>query len=137
MTMTESDTLAYIINFRDGSNCSRIENVRPGEEIQVLVHPEQEPLADPLYARGTRSQDGTLFIVEITTTDGKHQSFEWEYQLLQLISQVLRPLREQTQRQPLRARAPQERSGELRGSSGPELFPATGGAVETTTEPHR
>ena len=90
--MTASDTLAYVIDFRDGSNCSRIENAQPGEKIPVLVHPEQEPLADPLYAKGTRSQDGTLFIVEITTADGKHQSFEWEYPLLQLVSQVLQPL---------------------------------------------
>jgi hypothetical protein len=91
--MTPSDSLTYVINFRDNSNCSRIQHAQPGEEILVLVHPEQEPLADPLGAKGTRSQDGTLFVVEITTADGAPQSFEWEYPLLKLVSQLLQPLR--------------------------------------------
>jgi len=91
--MTPSNSLTYVINFRDASNCSRIQNAQPGEEILVLVHPEQEPLADPLRAKGTRSQDGTLFVVEITTADGVPQSFEWEYSLLKLVAQLLQPLR--------------------------------------------
>ena len=90
--MTPSDFLAYVIDFRDSVNCSRIEGAQPGEEIQVLVYPKQEPLADPLYAKGTRSQDGAWFLVEITTANGKQQSFEWEYPLLKLVSQVLRPI---------------------------------------------
>ena len=84
--------LTYVINFRDSSNCSRIQRVQPGEEIQVLVRPEQEPFADLLGAKGTRSQDGALFIVELTTADGKPQSFEWEYPMLKLVSQLLQPL---------------------------------------------
>ena len=67
--------------------------MQPGEEILVLVHPDQEPLADPLGAEGTRSQDGTLFVVEIITADGGPQSFEWEYPLLKLVAQLLQPLR--------------------------------------------
>ena len=96
MTRTESDALVYVIDFRDSANCSRIESAQPGETIEVLVHPDQEPLSDPLYAKGTRSRNGTLFILEITTADGKHQSLEWEYQLLQLVSQVLQPRTQQT-----------------------------------------
>ena len=119
-SMITSDSLAYGIDFRDRANCSRIESAQPGEEIPVLVYPEHEPLADSLRVKGRRSQDGALFFVEITTADGQH-FFEWEYPLLKLVSQLLRPLREQTQRQPLRAQVPQERSGELRGRSGPEL----------------
>jgi len=38
---------------------------------------------------GRAARTARLFIVEITTADGKHQSFECEYPLLQLISQVL------------------------------------------------
>lgn len=90
--MTTSDSLTYVIDFRDSSNCSRIESIQPGEEIQVFVCPEQEPLADPLGVKGRRSQDGALFIVEITTADGKPQFFEWEYPLLKLVSQLLQPL---------------------------------------------
>jgi hypothetical protein len=91
--MTSSNSLTYVINFRDRANCSRIQSVQPGEEILVLVHPDQEPLADPLGAKGTRSQDGTLFVVEIITVDGGPQSFEWEYPLLKLVAQLLQPLR--------------------------------------------
>ncbi|HEX4967691.1 MAG TPA: hypothetical protein VFV44_04165 [Nitrospiraceae bacterium] len=91
--MIPSDSLTYVIYFRDSANCSRIQNAQPGEEILVLVHPEQEPLADPLGAKGTRSQDGTLFVVEITTADAAPQSFEWEYPLLKLVAQLLQPLR--------------------------------------------
>ncbi|HXC65866.1 MAG TPA: hypothetical protein VN638_00520 [Nitrospiraceae bacterium] len=91
--MTPSHSLTYVINFRDNSNCVRIQNAQPGKEILVLVHPEQEPLADPLGAKGMRSQDGALFIVEITKADGTSQSFEWEYPLLKLVAQLLQPLR--------------------------------------------
>lgn len=91
--MTPSHSLTYVINFRDSLNCSRIQNAQPGEEIVVLVHPEQEPLADPLGAKGTRSQDGTLFVVEIPTADGVPQFFEWEYPLLKLVARILQPLR--------------------------------------------
>jgi len=90
--MTPSDSLLYVINFRDSANCSRIQNAQPGEEILVFVHPEQEPLADPLRAKGIRSQDGAWFMVEVTTADGKQQFLEWEYPLLKLVSQVLQPL---------------------------------------------
>ena len=91
--MTPSNSLTYVINFRDSANCSRIQNASPGEEILVLVHPEQEPLADPVGVKGTCSQDGTLFVIEITTADGGPQSFEWEYPLLKLVAQLLQPLR--------------------------------------------
>jgi len=93
--MTPSNTLIYVINFRDSANCSRIQNARPGQEILVLVHPEQEPLADPLGAKGTRSQDGALLSVEIPMEDGKAQSFEWEYPLLKLVAQLLQPISQQ------------------------------------------
>ena len=90
--MTPFDSLTYVIKFRDSLNCSRIQNAQPGEEILVLVHPEQEPRADPLGAKGTRSRDGALFVVEITTADGTPQSFEWEYPALKRVAQLLQPL---------------------------------------------
>jgi len=90
--MITSDSLSYVIDFHDSENCSRIESAQPGEEIQVLVYPEHEPLADSLVVNGTRSQDGALFMVEIITADGKQQFFEWEYPLLKLVSQLLCPI---------------------------------------------
>src|SRR5580765_4388297 len=85
--MTPSNSLTYVINFRDSANCSRIQNAQPSEEILVLVHPEQEPLADELPAKGIRSRDGKLFTVEIIMAGGMHQSIEWEYPLLKLVAQ--------------------------------------------------
>jgi len=90
--MTPSESSVYTVDFRDSANCSRIENVQPGEKIQVLVRPERGPSATPILANGTRSQDGTIFFVEFTTADGHQQSFEWEYPLLKLIAQLLQPL---------------------------------------------
>src|SRR4029077_17710007 len=89
--MTPSHSLTYVINFRDSSNCSRIQNAQPGEEIVVLVHRAQEPPTDPLAAKGTRGRDGTLFVVEITTANGGPQSFEWEYPLLKLVARISNP----------------------------------------------
>ena len=34
--MTPSNSLTFVINLRDRSNCSRIQSAQPGEEIQVL-----------------------------------------------------------------------------------------------------
>ena len=94
--MTPSDSLTYVINFRDSANCARIQNAQPGEEILVQLHPEQELLADPLGAKGMRSQDGTLFLVEFAAADGTPQSFEWEYPLLKLVAQLFQTLSSQT-----------------------------------------
>jgi hypothetical protein len=46
--MTPSNALTYVINFRERANCARIQNAQPGEEILVLVHPEEEPGIEPL-----------------------------------------------------------------------------------------
>lgn len=98
--MTASNSLTYVINFRDRANCSRIQHVQPGEAILVLVHPEEEPLADPVYATGMRSPDGALFVVEFTMPEGTRQSFEWEYPLLKLVAQLLQSPSQRTDHQP-------------------------------------
>jgi hypothetical protein len=90
--MTASESFIYTVDFRDSANCSRIESVQPGEAIQVLVRPERGTSAAPILAKGTRSQDGTTFMIEVTTADGQQQSFEWEFPLLKLIAQLLQPL---------------------------------------------
>ena len=94
--MTPSDSLTYVINFRDSANCTRIQNAQPGEEILVLLHPEQEFLAEPLAAKGMRSQDSTLFLVEFAMADGAPQTFEWEYPLLKLVAKLFQTHSSQT-----------------------------------------
>jgi hypothetical protein len=75
-------TLSYVLDLRDRSNCSRIERVRPGEEIEVLVRSIHDPEAPSLVAKGTLSQDGASFDVVITRTDGSQESYPLNYEHL-------------------------------------------------------
>ena len=68
--MAVFDTLTYVLDLRDRPNCSRIERAKPGEEIEVLVHPIHDPQAPSILAKGTLSEDGASFYVVITRTEG-------------------------------------------------------------------
>lgn len=71
---------AYVIYFKDRSNCSRIESVKPGQDIPILVAPENDPTAQPLGAIGSRSDNGEDFMVTVNTPDGVDVhtwSYEW------------------------------------------------------------
>ena len=79
--MAEFESPTYVLDLRDKSNCSRIESAKPGKEVQVLVRPENDSMAQPIKAMGTRSKDGTSFNVVVTTADGK-QTFDWDHNVL-------------------------------------------------------
>ena len=71
---------AYVIYFKDRSNCSRIESVKPGQDIPILVVPENALMAQPLRAIGSRSDNGENFKVTVHTPDGEDihtWSYEW------------------------------------------------------------
>lgn len=88
--MAEFESPAYVLDLRDRSNCSRIESVKPGKEIRVLVRPEHDTTARPIVAKGILSNDGESFSVVVTTADGD-QTHDWGYKdLLEAIS-VHRP----------------------------------------------
>ena len=62
---------------RRGTACAK-----PGEEIRVLVRPEDEATAKLIEAMGTLSNDGKSFSVVVTREDGAHQAHEVGYREL-------------------------------------------------------
>ena len=84
--MPDFESPTYVLDLRDRSNCSRIESVKPGKAIQILVRPEHDTTAQPTVAKGTRSNDGASFSLVVTTADGE-QTHDWGYKdLLEAIS---------------------------------------------------
>ena len=80
--MTTYDPLDYVLAYKHRSNWSRIECAQPGRTMKVFVHPSQEPLAQPIHAKGTLSQDRKWFTVLVTTPAGKQESYDYDYRTL-------------------------------------------------------
>ena len=59
--------------FEIARTSARIESAQPGEEIKVFVHPEHEPPADPLGAKGTRKAR-TRHVVHCRDHNGRWQA---------------------------------------------------------------
>jgi hypothetical protein len=84
--MAEFESPTYVLDLRNKSNCSRIESAKVGKEIQVLVRPENDSMAQPIVAMGILSKDATSFCVVVKTADGE-QTHDWGYNdLLEAIS---------------------------------------------------
>lgn len=64
------------------SNRLGVACAKPGEEIRVLVRPEDEATAKLIEAMGTLSNDGKSFSVVVTREDGAHQTHEVGYREL-------------------------------------------------------
>ena len=75
--MTTFDPLDYIPDYSDRHNCSCIESAKHGKPIRVRVRPEQDASAQSLLA--TLSLDGERYKVEVTTPEGKTDSFGGDY----------------------------------------------------------
>ena len=65
--------LDYILALDDRPTCSCIASIKPGQTKEVLVRPELEPLATPIRANATRSQDGKYLCVEVRTPQGQQE----------------------------------------------------------------
>jgi hypothetical protein len=70
--------MSYVLFLKHRRNCSVIENFPPGQEADVLVVPENDQTAQPIKAKGRRSQDGKEFTV--TMPDGEEA--KWGYDSL-------------------------------------------------------
>jgi hypothetical protein len=78
MSDLESPTCA--LDLRDPSNCLKIAMAKPGEEIRVMVHVEDNPTTTHLReAAGTLSNDGKSFSIVITREGGTQQIQELCY----------------------------------------------------------
>ena len=73
--MTTFEPIAYVLALKDRLNCSVIESFKPGQEMDVLVVPDNNEKGQPIRAKGRSSQDGEDFT--FTMPDGETGS--WNY----------------------------------------------------------
>jgi len=87
MPKLESPTCA--LDLRHPSNCMNIGSAKPGQEIPVLVHPEDDATTKLMEAVGTLSNDGKTFSVIVTREDGAQQTHDLCYRdLLKVLSDL-------------------------------------------------
>ena len=85
--MPELELPPCALDLRDPSNCLNIAMVKPGQEIRVLVRPDDEATTKLMDAVGTLSNDGKLFSVVVTREDGTQQTHDLSYRdLLKILS---------------------------------------------------
>lgn len=71
------EPITYVLAFNDRHNCSVIESFKPGQEMDVLVVPENDLKKQPINAKARRSQDGEDFT--FTMPDGDTGSWEYDF----------------------------------------------------------
>ena len=87
MVKFESPTCARDLRHR--SNGLGIASAKPGQEIRVLVRPEDDTTAQLIVATGTLSNDGKSFSVVVTGADGAQQTHDLCYRdLLKALSDL-------------------------------------------------
>ena len=85
--MPELELPPCVLDLRDPSNCLNIAMAKPGQEIRVLVRPEDEATAKLMEAVGTLSNDGKSFSVVVTREEGAQQTHDLSYRdLLKILS---------------------------------------------------
>lgn len=72
--MPELESPTCTRDLRDPSNCLNIARAKSGQEIRVLVRPEDDATAKLLEAVGTLSNDGKSFSIVVTREDGTQQT---------------------------------------------------------------
>ena len=78
--MQDFEEPTYVFDFRDTLNCIRVEGVKPGQKLAVLVRRVGELTAPGITALGTRSDNGDTFTIEVTAAEGvQTHSWTWEF----------------------------------------------------------
>jgi hypothetical protein len=72
------DHPTYVLDFRDIRSCHRIQDANPGESVTVTVRPESDEVSPGCSAQGSRTVDGHLFEIIVTTEQGE-QSHSWTW----------------------------------------------------------
>ena len=88
--MPEIESPISALDLRDPSNCLNIATAKPGQEIRVLVRPEDNATAaEFMEAVGTLSNDGKSFSVVVTREGGAQQTHNLCYRdLLKVLSDL-------------------------------------------------
>lgn len=80
----------YVFDTRDKLNRFIIQRVKPGQEIRILVRPEDD-IGKPITAKGTRSEDGKSFSIVVTKNDGQQQTHIVNYKALLMLVSAAHP----------------------------------------------
>ena len=87
--MAEFESPTCALDLRHRSNCLSIASAKSGQEIRVLVRPEDDTTAKLIEAMGTLSNDGKSFSVVVTREDGAQQTHDLCYRdLLKALSDI-------------------------------------------------
>ena len=88
--MAEVESPPSTLDLRDPANCLHIAMAKPGQEIRVLVRPEDGAMAATVMeAVGTLSNDGKSFSVVVTSEDGTQETHDLCYRdLLKALSDL-------------------------------------------------
>jgi hypothetical protein len=85
--MAEFEAPTCTLDLRHRSNGLGIASAKPGQEIRVLVRPEDDSTEKLMEAVGTLSNDGKTFSVIVTRADGAQQTHDLCYRdLLKTLS---------------------------------------------------
>ena len=74
--MAKVESLTCALDLRGTSNSLSIASVKSGQEIRVLVRPEDDATAKLMEAVGTLSNDGRSFSIVVTREDGTQQTHD-------------------------------------------------------------
>ena len=74
--MAEFESPTCALDLQHSANCLSIARAKPGQEIRVLVRPEDDATAKLVEAMGTLSNDGKSFSVVVTREDDARQTHE-------------------------------------------------------------
>jgi len=87
--MAEFESPTCALDLRHSSNCLTIASAKPGQDIPLLVHLEDDATAELIVATGTLSNDGKTFSVVVTRADGSQQTHDLCYRdLLKALSDI-------------------------------------------------
>jgi hypothetical protein len=87
--MAEVESPACALDLRHPSNGLSIASAKPGQEIRVLVYPEDDATKKLIEAVGTLSNDGKSFSVVVTREDSAQQTHDLCYRnLLKALSNI-------------------------------------------------
>lgn len=87
--MAKLASLTCAFDLRDPSNSLSIASAKSGQEIRVLVRPEDDATAKLMEAVGTLSNDGKSFSVVVTREDGAQQTHDVCYRnLMKALSDI-------------------------------------------------
>jgi len=74
--MPELESPTCTRDLRAPSNCLHNARAQSGQEIRVLVRPEDDATAKLMEAVGTLSNDGRSFSIVVTREDGTQQTHD-------------------------------------------------------------